>query len=42
MPVDKVKTRLTELLCSKLENDKKIEELEAEARILKKRLHLED
>ena len=42
MSVDMVKTRLTELLCSKLQTDKQIEDLEAEARILKKRLRLED
>ena len=42
MSVDTVKTRLTELLHSKLQNDKQIEDLEAEARILKKRLRLED
>ncbi len=41
MTVDKVKTRLTDLIQSKSQNDKMIEDLESEARILKKRLQLD-
>ncbi len=41
MTVDKVKTRLTDLIQSKSQNDKIVEDLESEARILKKRLQLD-
>ena len=41
MTIDDAKTRLADLIQSKSENDKMIEDLESEARILKKRLHLE-
>jgi len=42
MTIDNAKTRLADLIESKSQNDKTIEDLESEARILKKRLQLED
>lgn len=42
MTLDNAKTRLADLIQSKSQNDKIIEDLESEARILKKRLQLED
>ena len=41
MPIDKVKTRLVMLFDSKSQNDKKINQLNDEAKILRKRLQIE-
>jgi len=41
MTVDNAKTRLTDLIQSKSQNDKIVEDLQAEARILKKRLQID-
>ena len=42
MTVDNAKTRLIDLLQSKSKIDQMIEDLQAEARVLKKRLQLDD